>query len=71
MGGDNTTNVFRLFGDLNGDKSVNGLDLTAFRNAFGTVSTDPAYLSSLDSNGDGAINGLDLAQFRARFGTII
>jgi hypothetical protein len=33
---------FRLFGDVNGDGTANGLDLAAFRNAFGTVSTDAA-----------------------------
>ena len=59
------------FRDVNGDKAVNGLDLTAFRNAFGTVSTDTAYVSFLDFNGDGAINGTDLTQFRSRFGVIL
>src|SRR5262249_38266319 len=48
QGGDNVSSLFRLFGDVNGDKAVNGLDLTAFRNAFGTVSTDAAYVSFLD-----------------------
>jgi hypothetical protein len=70
-GGDNVTTLHRLFGDINGDKAVNGLDLTAFRNAFGTVATDPGYLSFLDFNGDGAINGTDLTQFRSRFGVIL
>ena len=69
--GDNVTSLFRLFGDINGDKSVNGLDLTAFRGAFGTVSTDANYVSFLDFNGDGAINGTDLTQFRSRFGVIL
>jgi hypothetical protein len=60
-----------LFGDVNGDKAVNGLDLTAFRSAFGTVSTDMGYVSFLDFDGDGAINGTDLTQFRNRFGVIL
>jgi len=68
--GDPATNkLFRLFGDANGDGAVNGLDLAAFRAAFGTIASDAAYVSFLDANGDGAINGLDLAQFRTRFGT--
>src|SRR5262249_47608892 len=71
QGGDNNTVVFRLFGDVNGDKAVNGLDLTAFRNAFGTVTSDAAYVPFLDFNGDGAINGTDLTQFRTRFGVIL
>jgi Ca2+-binding RTX toxin-like protein len=62
------TPLFRLFGDVNGDAAVDGLDLTAFRNAFGTVSTDAAYIAFLDFNGDGAIDGADLTHFRARFG---
>jgi hypothetical protein len=70
-GGDFTLDLFRLFGDVNGDRAVNGLDLTAFRNAFGTVSTDATYVSFLDFNGDGAINGTDLTQFRNRFGVIL
>jgi hypothetical protein len=75
-GGDNyvfgsAQGLFRLYGDVNGDRAVNGLDLTAFRNAFGSISTDPAYVAALDSNGDGAINGTDLTQFRSRFGIIL
>src|SRR5207249_588615 len=46
--GDAVSSHFRLYGDVNGDKAVNGLDLTAFRNAFGTVSTDAAYVPFLD-----------------------
>ena len=70
-GGDSVTAFHRLYGDVNGDKAVNGLDLTAFRNAFGTVSTDANYVNSLDFNGDGAINGTDLTAFRNRFGIIL
>jgi parallel beta-helix repeat protein len=69
--GDSTTNVFRLFGDVNGDKAVNGLDLTAFRTAFGSVQGNPTYVPFLDFNGDGAIDGADLTQFRNRFGVIL
>src|SRR5262245_21798738 len=71
QGGDNVSRLFRLFGDMNGDKSVNGLDLTAFRNTFGSVSADANYLAAFDWNGDGAINGTDLTQFRTRFGVIL
>jgi hypothetical protein len=71
QGGDNVTALHRLFGDVNGDKAVNGLDLTAFRNAFGTVATDANYASFLDFNGDGTINGTDLTQLRSRFGVIL
>jgi hypothetical protein len=68
-GGDYGSTLFRLYGDVNGDKAVNGLDLAAFRSAFGSGIGNPNYVAYLDANGDGAINGLDLAAFRARFGT--
>jgi hypothetical protein len=61
--------LHRLYGDVNGDKAVNGLDLAAFRTAFGSTQSNPNYAAELDANGDGAINGLDLAEFRTRFGT--
>jgi len=41
-------------GDINGDGSVNGLDLAALLSAWGT--SDP----NADINGDGTVNGLDL-----------
>ena len=68
-GGDFTLDLHRLYGDVNGDKAVNGLDLSAFRTAFGSSLSNPNYASELDANGDGAVNGLDLAEFRTRFGT--
>jgi len=63
--------LFRLFGDVNGDRTVNITDLTAFRNAFGATTSDPNYQSFLDFNGDGVINLADLTQFRNRFGIIL
>jgi uncharacterized membrane protein len=66
-----TEGLFRMFGDVNGDQTVNGFDLGFFRNAFGTQTGDANYLSYLDLNGDGVINGFDLGQFRTRFGTML
>src|SRR5439155_10286769 len=63
MAADRQDALFRLFGDVNGDATVNGLDLTAFRNAFGATSADANYLWYLDVNGDGVINGTDLTAF--------
>jgi hypothetical protein len=69
LAGDPATNrLFRLFGDANGDGTINGLDLAAFRAAFGAAAPPG---SPFDVNGDGAVNGLDLAAFRARFGTTV
>jgi len=69
QGGDSVTNLYRYYGDVNGDRAVNGLDLALFRTAFGTSLGSPSYVDYLDQNGDGAINGLDLAVFRTHFGT--
>jgi hypothetical protein len=63
--------LFRLFGDFNGDRTVNITDLTAFRNAFGATTADGNYQPLLDFNGDGVINLTDLTQFRNRFGVIL
>jgi autotransporter-associated beta strand protein len=71
QGGDNISTLFRLFGDVNGDKAVDGFDLTAFRNAFGSVQGNASYVPFLDFNGDGAIDGADLTLFRNRFGVIL
>jgi parallel beta-helix repeat protein len=70
-GGDSVSTLFRYYGDVNGDRTVNGLDLAEFRSAFGTSLGNPNYLPYLDQNGDGAINGLDLAIFRTHFGTTL
>ncbi|HTK77303.1 MAG TPA: dockerin type I domain-containing protein [Gemmataceae bacterium] len=66
LAGNPANGMFRLFGDVNGDATVNGLDLAAFRTAFGTVQGSLAYLALLDANGDSAINGLDLTAFLAQ-----
>jgi hypothetical protein len=66
--GDNVTSLHRLYGDLNGDRFVNGADFALFRTAFGTVLGDPDFNAALDVNGDGVINGADFAEFRTRFG---
>ena len=76
MAGDNFTlndsgGLFRLFGDVNGDQTVNGLDFGFFKNAFGTQTGDPNFLGFLDFNGDGVINGFDFGQFKLRFGTVL
>jgi hypothetical protein len=63
--------LFRMFGDVNGDQTVNGLDFGFFKNAFGTQVGDANYLSYLDVDGDGVVNGLDFGQFKLRFGTML
>jgi hypothetical protein len=71
MMADRTDVFFRLYGDVNGDRAVNGADLAFFRGAFGTALGDPDYLAALDFDGNGVINGVELIQNRARFGIIL
>ena len=66
-GGPGQLRLFRLFGDTNGDGTVDQVDLGQFRVAFNTVAGNPGYLAYLDANGDGVIDQLDLGQFRVRF----
>src|SRR5207237_7808170 len=56
--------LFRLFGDANGDRVVNGADLNFFITMLGATTNDPTF----DFNGDGVINTADLNIFRANYG---
>ena len=67
VGGNATDEFFRLFGDINGDRTVNIIDFFHFRNAFGNGESDERF----DFNGDGVINILDFFQFRSRVGLSI
>jgi hypothetical protein len=55
--------LYRLYGDGDGNRVVNQSDLTLFRAAFG--STDPTF----DVDANGVVNQLDLVAFRTNFGT--
>jgi hypothetical protein len=74
--GDNYTfggaqGLFRLFGDSDGNGTVDALDLFRLRTSFGKTSADPGYLADFDFDGSGAIDALDLFRFRQRFGTVL
>ncbi len=69
LSGDNFNYLlYRLYGDVNGDRSVAASDFLALRLAFGTDNTSPGFLAYLDFDGDGAIAANDFLQFRLRFG---
>ncbi len=70
-GGDFTTGFHRLFGDVDGDATVNAADFAQFRGAFGTIAGLPGYRDYLDYDGDGAISAFDFGQFRNRFGVTL
>ncbi|OYP38161.1 hypothetical protein CGZ80_02725 [Rhodopirellula sp. MGV] len=64
-GGARFEEFFRLYGDINGDRTVNIIDFLFFRRAFNDPS---AFDDAFDANGDSVINILDFFQFRGRFG---
>jgi len=67
-GGTTTGNqLFRLFGDATGDRTVNAADLTLFRNVFGALTTDITFDFDLSQ----VINATDLTAFRTNFGAVI
>jgi Right handed beta helix region len=59
------TNIFRLFGDANGDGTVSTNDFVFFRQSFNGVN------DIFDFDGDGFVSTSDFAQFRNRFNTSI
>lgn len=65
-GGDRVDNVFRLFGDSDGDRDVDWLDRDLFRSAFGKSIDDADYLWYFDFDGD--VDGLENGLFNRRFG---
>lgn len=62
---------YSYYGDSNGDRNINVIDLLSFRNTFNRFDGDPAYRASLDYNASGSVNVIDLIQFRNRFGKSI
>jgi len=63
------SNIFRFFGDLDGDGDVDATNFLSFRDVFlGIAPYDPA----LDFDGGGSVDAADFLQFRNRFlqGTI-
>ncbi|MEM0926857.1 MAG: PKD domain-containing protein, partial [Planctomycetota bacterium] len=66
-GGDLVDEFFRFFGDADGDRDVDNLDLFAFRAAYRTTSNDDAFDAAFDSNDDGVIDNIDLFAFRRNY----
>jgi hypothetical protein len=68
-GGDHVDAFFRLFGDSDGDRDVDLLDLGRFLSTFGRRQGDPHYLPYLDFNGDDRVAVIDLLAFVHRLST--
>jgi hypothetical protein len=68
-GGDGSAAFFRLFGDSDGDRDVDGRDLVRLLRAFGSRAGQPDYLWYFDVNGDDRIGVFDALAFGVRLGT--
>ncbi len=66
-GGAGVEEFFRLFGDQNGDKTVNLFDFAGFRQAFGEAASTPE-IAAFDENNNGIVDLFDFAAFRNQFG---
>src|SRR5262249_36480119 len=67
-GGDYRMSLYRFFGDTNGDRRVDAVDLFALAGGYGKKRGDAGYLDYLDGNGDANLDALDLFAFAANFG---
>ncbi len=56
--------LFRLYGDLNGNASLDKTDIQAFNRAFRTSVGNSSYIAALDELGDGYIGVDDQTKFR-------
>jgi len=62
---------FAFYGDSDGNRTVNVLDLLTFRQSFRASTGDTAYAFFMDFDANGTVNVLDLLPFRSRFRTSI
>jgi hypothetical protein len=69
MEADSLTGFHRLYGDANGDRTVNDADRLAFEAAYGQ--TDVTALATFDLNRDGRINLWDQTRFNLRVGRTV
>jgi hypothetical protein len=70
-GGDFSQGLFRLFGDINGDRRVDVADFGLFSTTFNLSSGQNGFLAGFDFNGDGRIDIADFGQFSIRFFTTL
>jgi hypothetical protein len=67
LAADKVDTFFRLYGDVNGDGTVNNTDTFKMKSTFLKNAGDAGYLAYLDYNGDGTINNSDTFQLKKRF----
>lgn len=63
-----TITFTRLFGDIDGNGTVNSADYFRFKQAFGSTVGQARYSAGFDFDGNGSIDSADYFQFKKRFG---
>lgn len=58
---------FRFFGDSDGDRDVDNVDLAKFLQTYRKVSGDDGFNSSLDYDNDGDVDNVDLSRYLMRY----
>ena len=74
--GDNYTfgdgqGLFRMFGDVTGDRRVDIADFGIFSTSYGLHTGQTGFLAYLDFNNDGTIDIVDFGQFAIRMFTML
>ena len=67
---DQTLTFHRLFGDIDGNGTVNNGDYLQFKKSYGLTSASTGYNANFDFDGNGAVNNADYLQFKKRFGLV-
>lgn len=67
FGDDDGDRLFRLYGDTDGDRDVDGQDYGRFGMSFMQDSSSSVHEASLDNDGDGDIDGKDYGRFELNF----
>jgi hypothetical protein len=70
-GPDVVFHFFRYYGDLDGDRDVDFLDLYPFQRAMNSQAGQAAFRSELDYDGDGSIAAADLNAYRGNYLTFL
>jgi hypothetical protein len=69
LAGNNLSTTFhRLYGDIDGNKTVNSADYFKFKAAFGSTTGQSNFNADFDFDGNGKINSSDYFKFKANFG---
>lgn len=68
LGSDINDKFFAMYGDIDGDRDVDGMDNFSFRASYGKNPGQTGYNIAFDYNGGGVIDGIDNFFFRQKYG---